>query len=463
MLRERSSRVKQVNPREEVFTQLHIGIDDVDATVGGCTTHAAYLLIKKLLNKFRNGLQLIDYLNLVRLNPAVPFKTRGNGAVVIRSVIRKSLINNVVKEVAEFIDEYVNSLEFRPGTEPGIAFVIGGVPELLKKFYLKALTDYVPRNYLRTFIKDVSKNSEVILPFSLSRGVTGALAGIGWPEGVDCTYELLAYREGISSCKPRCVDPESVKNMDKLFKDVTFLNYDWVYGKELITPHGPDPVLLGIRGEDPRSLIKAYSTLRICEKVSGYAIFRTNQGTDAHHVLRDARTVRPYQAGCVKASVISKPKRLRGGTVLVELGINGSRLHAAFFKEAGFSKVVNDLLPGDIVTVCGTIHLWEGLGRVINVEKLVIEHLITYKLMNPRCPKCGARMKSAGRGKGWKCPKCGFRSKDLRKEKVPINRSLSKGTYLPPESSFKHLMKPLRRYGKEKKCFYVKPVNEWIK
>ncbi len=462
MLRERSSRVNPVNPSEEVFTQLHIGLDDVDATVGGCTTHATYLLLKELLSKFRTDFQLIDYPNLVRLNPAVPYKTRGNGAVVIRSVVRKDIINEVIRETTEFVSKYVNSLGFRPGTEPGIAAVIGVVPESLRKLYLKALTDYVPRNYLMSLIKETTKNTEVILPYGLSRGVTGALAGIGWPEGVDCTYELLAYRKELSSCRPRCVDPESIKEMDQLFREETFLNYDYLSRRELITPHGPDPVLLGIRGEDPATLINAYSTLRVCEEVSGYAIFRTNQGTDAHHVLRDAGRIRPYQTGCIKASVASKPKNLMGGTSVIELG-SGGRLYAAFFKEAGLSKVVNSLLPGDLVMVCGTCHLWEGLGRVIHAEKLVIESLINYKLMNPRCPKCGARMKSAGRGKGWKCPKCGYRAKDLEKEKVPIKRSVDVGTYLPPESSFKHLMKPLRRYGKEKKCSYVRPAEGWIK
>ena len=465
MLRERNSRVSQVNPSKEVFTQLHLGIDDVDAVIGGCTTHAAYLIIKELIKKLGNELQLRDYPNLVRLNPAVPFKTRGNGAVVIRLSIRRSLIADVIRETTELINEYVNSLEFRPGTDPGVAFVIGEVPEALHRLYVKALTDYVPRDYLSSVVGRASKSSELILPFGLTRGVVGALAGIGWPEGNDCTYELLAYRVSRSSCKERCVKAESVMKMDQLFRDVTFLNYDQRSGKVLITPHGPDPVLLGIRGEDPASLIKAYSTLEICEDVLGYIIFRTNQGTDAHHVLRDIKTFRPYQAGCVKASVISKPKSLRGGTVLVELGgfINEEgHLNTAFFREAGLSKIVKDLMPGDVVTVCGTCHLWEGLGRVIHAEKLVINSLINYRLMNPRCPKCGARMKSAGRGKGWKCPKCGFRSKDLEREKVPIKRLLTTGIYLPPESSFKHLMKPLRRYGREKKCFFTKPLDGWI-
>ena len=48
---------------------------------GGCTTYLATYLIEEIINK---GGQIIDLPNLIRLNPDVPFKTRGNGAVAIR-------------------------------------------------------------------------------------------------------------------------------------------------------------------------------------------------------------------------------------------------------------------------------------------------------------------------------------------------------------------------------------------
>ena len=38
-------------------------------------------MIEEIINK---GGQIIDLPNLIRLNPDVPFKTRGNGAVAIR-------------------------------------------------------------------------------------------------------------------------------------------------------------------------------------------------------------------------------------------------------------------------------------------------------------------------------------------------------------------------------------------
>ena len=55
---------------------LHIGIDDTDSINGGCTTWVATEIIKEL-----SEFDLIGHPRLVRLNPNVPWKTRGNGAV----------------------------------------------------------------------------------------------------------------------------------------------------------------------------------------------------------------------------------------------------------------------------------------------------------------------------------------------------------------------------------------------
>ena len=58
---------------------LHVGIDDTDSLDGGCTTWVALRVIEELLPDF----DLIGSPRLVRLNPDVPWKTRGNGAVAL--------------------------------------------------------------------------------------------------------------------------------------------------------------------------------------------------------------------------------------------------------------------------------------------------------------------------------------------------------------------------------------------
>ena len=60
---------------------MHIGLDDTDSTKGGCTTYLAALLIEELE---KLHVEFTDYPSLIRLNPNVPWKTRGNGALCLR-------------------------------------------------------------------------------------------------------------------------------------------------------------------------------------------------------------------------------------------------------------------------------------------------------------------------------------------------------------------------------------------
>src|SRR5438309_11820645 len=57
-----------------------VGIDDSDSRFGLCTTYLGYQLV---LNLLRDGCSVPAYPRLVRLNPNIPFKTRGNAAVCL--------------------------------------------------------------------------------------------------------------------------------------------------------------------------------------------------------------------------------------------------------------------------------------------------------------------------------------------------------------------------------------------
>src|SRR5712691_1402282 len=59
---------------------LWIGVDDTDSLRGMCTTFLATEIIRDLTKDH----DLIGYPRLVRLNPSIPWKTRGNGAICIR-------------------------------------------------------------------------------------------------------------------------------------------------------------------------------------------------------------------------------------------------------------------------------------------------------------------------------------------------------------------------------------------
>src|SRR4030065_1666264 len=102
---------------------LHIGIDDTDSTTKGCTTYVAALLVEKL-EKLDS--HFIDYPNLVRLNPNVPWKTRGNGALCLRIRYNENAEFKIKETVISTVEEQ-SDLENR-GTAPGMALLKKGRP-----------------------------------------------------------------------------------------------------------------------------------------------------------------------------------------------------------------------------------------------------------------------------------------------------------------------------------------------
>src|SRR3989442_11950354 len=72
---------------------LWIGVDDTDSLRGMCTT----FLAAELVHDLTEDRDLIGYPRLVRLNPTIPWKTRGNGAVCLRfgrGLGRKTLVGD---------------------------------------------------------------------------------------------------------------------------------------------------------------------------------------------------------------------------------------------------------------------------------------------------------------------------------------------------------------------------------
>ncbi|HLC45857.1 MAG TPA: tRNA(Ile2) 2-agmatinylcytidine synthetase, partial [archaeon] len=113
----------------------HIGIDDTDsASKGMCTTYLGAKVLRFLLGK---KAMLLDYPLLVRLNPNIPFRTRGNGAVCLRF----EATPKVFAEVKDFALGLVarDSVLDDEKTNPGVVFLQGSVPRELKAFYSRAL------------------------------------------------------------------------------------------------------------------------------------------------------------------------------------------------------------------------------------------------------------------------------------------------------------------------------------
>jgi len=426
---------------------MHIGLDDTDSTRKGCTTYVAALLVEKLEQL---NVRFLDYPNLIRLNPNVPWKTRGNGALCLR--IKHDLgLEDKIKEIAISLVEEHSDLGFK-GTDPGIVFCKNAeVPEEIRAFAKNAITGIVT---LKEATRLIKKFGGEALGFKACRGIIGALAAVGETLEEDHTFELIAYRLPENCGLKRKVDAASIFEMDELTRPYTFNNVDSEKGRVIITPRGPDPILFGVRGETPEIVKKAYGMIKPLEPVERWVVFRTNQGTDAHLKRVNAlNQVKPYSSIVAKGVVSRNPRIIPLRHVIFSVKDESGEVDCAAYEPTGaLRKVARDLIVGDRVEVYGAVRKPSaGKPLTINLEKISILALAP-KLMpqNPVCEKCGKRLKSMGKSKGFRCEKCGTRFDDAEKVQTVVERELKPGLYVTSTRSQRHLTKPLRRYGLEK-------------
>ncbi len=426
---------------------MHIGLDDTDSTRKGCTTYVAALLVEKL-QKLRA--EFIDYPNLIRLNPNVPWKTRGNGALCIRIQYDENS-EKKIKETGIGIVEEHSDLEFR-GTDPGIVFFKrANIPKEVKIFAKNAITGIVS---LKEALKLLKKFEAEAVGFKNGRGIIGGLAAVGETLQKDHTYEILAYRVPENYGLKRKVDEASIFKMDKATEPYTFNNVDLEKGRVIITPRGPDPILLGIRGETPEIVKQAFEMVKPLEPVERWVIFRTNQGTDAHLKRVDKlNQIIPHHPVITRGTVSANPKIIPRRHVIFSIKDESGQVDCAAYEPTGTLRSFSrKLIVGDCVEVYGGVRKpSQNNPLTINLEKIRLLKLapkIAYQ--NPICPKCDKRLKSMGKDKGFRCEKCGSRYVNLGKVEVKIKRDIRTGLYITATRSQRHLTKPFRRYGMEK-------------
>jgi tRNA(Ile2)-agmatinylcytidine synthase len=435
--------------------QLHIGIDDTDSTKGGCTTYIAARLVEKLS---KTGTHFIDYPNIIRLNPNIPYKTRGNAAVALRLETQSSDYDRIRETVLQEIE--LNSHFGHPGTDPAAVFVRGRPTIALKQFSRRALWDVLTE---RQAMESLELARAEAVAYGTRIGLIGALAAVGQTMKDDHTYELVAYRCRKYWGKHRRVDENTVKSMDALTTPRTFNNYDFENKRVLITPHGPDPVLMGLRGETPQTVKKAFEMLKIMEPVERWVIFRTNHGTENHLIQAPThKTIRPNSPITLHGIVSSQPRIIRGGHVFLSLDYGRGTIQCAAFEPTGrFCDTVAKLIPGDEVTVYGGAKQREGHSQLtVNLEKIQINRLAAeFRNENPTCGRCGKHLKSAGKGQGFKCKECHKKEPEAAKRNFRKQRALRIGIYVPNPKAQRHLTKPMSRYGHEKRTWSGRPPS----
>ncbi|NTW92949.1 MAG: DUF1743 domain-containing protein, partial [Methanoregulaceae archaeon] len=303
---------------------MRIGIDDTDSPAGMCTTYLGAVLAARL----REEGMTVHRALLVRLNPNVIWKTRGNAAICLEASgdAEKAfaLACRTVEELADFSCDMTN---------PGVVVSQSPLPE---EFYSKAVQDFCEMAEVLAILEE---GGALFRGYKNCRGLIGATAAVA-SSFPDSTWELLAYRDPCLRDTPRSVDTESFFASEQATFPHTWDTVDTLKGVVVCVPHTPDPVLFGIRGESPSWVRKARDFIS-SETPLLEQLFLTNQGTDAH--LMPGRIGHMHE-GCsylVPGRVESGPVTGRGGHVSFLLSEGGERVRCmAYEPTKGFRDTV---------------------------------------------------------------------------------------------------------------------------
>ncbi|BCU67337.1 hypothetical protein HS7_07740 [Sulfolobales archaeon HS-7] len=402
--------------------KIGIAFDDHDSQIAGCTTHFGYSVIKAILKK---GAKLLDFPWLIRLNPNIPWKTRGNAAVAIWLNYDDPLtIFDIVWNMSLEYIETVSRAD-KMNRSPGIAMVAESKTDVLNNLYIKALTDVITLDVAE---KVARKTGALVRG---KRGIIGSLASLGFFG--EFTFEMLVYRKPEYWGTARKIS--ITKNLDDFGFPSLFGNYDYIRRKLSIISHGKDPVFYGIRGKNPVTVASASKLILSDEKYDGKLMFKTNQGTDAHFI----KTTKNIYGTIIKEITVRKISKVIGGDVIIE---DENGLKFIIYKETGeLNTVTSFLIKGDKVRIWGDVKPSSIYGSIIDVERIEILTL-EKKLMkrNPKCTHCGGPTESVGKNKGFRCKRCGNLIK-AEKEINEIPRNISEGLYY--SRVYRHLTKPI--------------------
>ena len=437
---------------------MFIAVDDTDSREGLCTTFVLTEIVRTLN---ANGIDVIGDPRLIRLNPAVPWKTRGNASLVLQAGIgsgKRRKIGNIDSKDALSFSEMREDVDENEILKMLIPAVTGNRASDSDTGLIVSKNRPSPELYwngVRRILeqKDIEKELERISAKTFTqgcgRGLIGAACGLSWVPK-DSTFELIAYRERKRWGTERTVDPMTIRYVDERFES-TFNSWEERFRKVTMVPSTPCPVLYGLRGDVHEDLEEAVDII-VSEKKDRWMIFLTNQGTD-DHIITDATELIADSSYKIKGTVKGSARHLKGGHTFLDLETEYGIITCGLYEPSKeFRMVFDHLTEGDIITVLGELR---NEPRTLNTEKIFVNELVqlTRKISNPECPKCGKKMKSVGKDQGYRCKECKTKAKESIKEKG--TRWIVPGWYEPPAAARRHLSKPLKRENIEQRVEFV--------
>lgn len=430
-----------------------IGLDDTDSrTEGMCTTYVATRVSEQL----EEIGACVERKLLVRLNPAVERKTRGNAALAIHTDCQPELASKLASET---ISELTAPDE---RTSPGLVVANcdpEAVPEPVVDFYTDALRKIHDLDDALELVEEYGWQSEAVTTGSgdhEGHGRIGAVAAIGaWQAFDEWTYEYLSYRKLNRCGTHRVVNEDSVFTAANRAYPDAWDTVDRVEDEPVCVPNAPGPILYGIRGDDPEACLAVAEEIE-SEPVDRSALYITNQGTDAHLKDGEIGSMRVGAGYRVEGIVVSAPEFREGGHAFFEIShpddadvVSGNIRKdenarivtcAAFEPTKRFRDHIRNLMIGDNIIAVG-----EHDEKTIKLEKFCVTSLRQEERQNPQCPSCERRMKSAGRDQGYRCRECDTSTQE--KQIIGLNRDLELGWYEVPPCARRHVAKPLIRGG----------------
>lgn len=409
-----------------------VGIDDTDSrTLGMCTTY----LGAELAGLLRDAGAPVERTLLVRLNPAVEHKTRGNAAVAVHCDIEPATAHEIVDEVLD------RAATEDDQTSPGAVVADcspDGAPEPVAQFAVDAVQTHHELEDATALLEEAGYRSATRAG---GRGRIGALAAVGaWTAFEEWTYECISYRERGRWGSERAVDHGSVFAAAETGYPTVWDTVDRVEETAVCVPRTPCPILHGIRGDDPDAVRSVAEQIE-SEAVADRHLFVTNQGTDAHLQPGTIETVRDGHSYRLSATVATAPETREGGHVFLDLEDGGEQLQAAAFEPTKrFRDRVRGLRVGDQITACGEVS-----DGTLKLEKFALRERVDTERVTPDCPDCGRSMKSVGANAGYRCRDCATSAPG--KVEQPVERTLELGWYEVPPVARRHIAKPLVRGG----------------
>ena len=102
-------------------------------------------------------------------------------------------------------------------------------------------------------------------------GLIGASSAMAWKPNSNSTWELISWRYPQNIGKKRKITSSVIREMESEHPE-TYVNRDPTKEKGLIAPRTPCPVLYGIRGASPDSVLSAHEWLQSNSEVEKLAI-----------------------------------------------------------------------------------------------------------------------------------------------------------------------------------------------